>query len=74
MNITVKCRAVALSKTKKGSYKIVFVTPEADLFTVYTKDTINTDFMEELQQETYREFSINVSDTPLFFKKGEDEI
>lgn len=72
MQISVNCRAVAVSKTKKGSYKIVFVTPDADLFTVYTKDSINTQDMEELEIEAIRDFSINVSDTPLFFAKGEE--
>ena len=72
MIINVNCRAVAISKTKKGSYKIVFVTPEADLFTVYTKEEITSDKADELQIEDIRKFSVNLTDTPLFFEKGEE--
>lgn len=72
MTISVNCRAVAISKTKKGSYKIVFVTPEADLFTVYTKQEIMPDIADELEIQDFRKFSVNLTDTPLFFEKGEE--
>lgn len=73
MKIEVMCRAVATTKTKKGSTKIVFVTPYAELFTVYTKDEIIIDKLEELEAEDIRQFEVNVSDIPLFFVKGENE-
>lgn len=73
MKISVNCRAVAISKTKKGSNKIVFVTPEADLFTVYTKDEITLEKADELEIEGIRDFSVNLTDTPLFFEKGEKD-
>ena len=72
MTISVNCRAVAISKTKKGSYKIVFVTPEADLFTVYTKQEITSDIADELEIQDFRKFSVNLTDTPLFFEKGDE--
>ena len=73
MKIEVMCRAVATTKTKKGSTKIVFVTPDAELFTVYTKDEIIIENLEELEKEDIRQFEVNVSDIPLFFVKGEND-
>lgn len=72
MKIEVMCRAVATTKTKKGSTKIVFVTPDAELFTVYTKDEIIIENLEELETEDIRQFDANVSDIPIFFVKGEN--
>ena len=73
MKIEVMCRAVATTRTKKGSTKIVFVTPDAELFTVYTKDDIIIDNLEQLEALDIRSFEVNVSDTPLFFAKGETD-
>lgn len=73
MTINVECHAVAIAKTKKGSWKIVFVTENADLFTVYTKDQLTEADAESLEEFKSREFEVNLSDTPLFFKKGEDK-
>lgn len=72
MTITVTCKAAAISKTKKGSYKIVFVTPNAEVFTTYTKEQLTVDDVEEFEIECERQFDVNLTDTPLFLHK-EDE-
>lgn len=73
MQFSIKCKAVAIAKTKKGSYKIVFVDDKANLFTCYKK-TLTDDEAEMLMIEGMRLFDVNTSDLPHFLveeEKGE---
>lgn len=65
MKIEVNCKAVAVTKTKKGSYKIVFVSDDAAIFTCYKKE-VTTDDLEELEIMAVRTFDIKTDDV-LFF-------
>lgn len=65
MKIQVNCKAVAVAKTKKGSYKIVFVDQDANIFTCYKKE-VTVEDAELLEIPEVRVFDINVSDVPFF--------
>lgn len=71
MKISVLCKAVAISKTKKGSYKIVFVDENANIFTCYKKD-VKVEEADSLEEFQPRDFEINVSEVPFFMVRSEE--
>lgn len=71
MKILVNCKAVAIAKTKKGSYKIVFVDDNASIFTCYKKE-VSLEEVELLELQEVREFEVNVSDIPFFMVDSEE--
>lgn len=71
MKIKVNCKAVAVSQTKKGSYKLVFVDDNANIFTCYKK-TMTVEEAELLELPEVREFEVNVSDIPFFMVNSEE--
>lgn len=70
MQFLIKCKAVAIAQTKKGSYKIIFVDDKANLFTCYKK-TLTEEEAEMLMIEDHRLFDVNTSDTPHFLVEEE---
>lgn len=66
MVITLMCKAVAAKKTQKGSYRVVYVTEDGEIFTSYQKDPVTADVMEELEIMAMRTFSARLDDTIFF--------
>ena len=71
MKIEVNCKAVAVSQTKKGSYKIIFVSDDAAIFTCYKKEVTEYE-LEELEIMAVRAFDIKTDDL-VFFLIVDDE-
>lgn len=70
MKIEVNCKAVAVTKTKKGSYKIVFVSDDAAIFTCYKKEVTMSE-LDELEIMAVRTFDIKTDDVLFFIVEPE---
>lgn len=66
MLLTINCKAVAAKQTKKGSFKVVYVTDDGEIFTSYQKEPITEEVMEELEIMCMRTFSARLDDTIFF--------
>lgn len=67
MLVTVKCSLAAAKQTKKGSYRCVMITDNAETFVTFVKD-MNDEVYGELSEIKERSFAIP-DDTILFYRK-----
>lgn len=64
MIVKINCRMVACKQTKKGSYKCVMLTPDAESFLTYVKKIDEAD-VSEYSQLKERSFALS-NDSVLF--------
>lgn len=70
MIVKINCRMVACKQTKKGSYKCVMITPEAESFLTYVKKITEAD-VQEYSQLKERAFALS-QDSVLFLITDEE--
>ena len=62
LNIFIMCKLVGVAQTAKGSWRMAFVTPQAQLFTVYVKDDPRSSLDSLTADYELREFRVDLSD------------